>query len=54
MSRSFCLLLDVRFVLCLILFNDLYFERWAFDKQNGLLENELLKCFKGVNMIIGS
>ena len=47
---AFVWLLDVCFVLCLILFNDLYFERWTFDKQNGLLENELLKCFKDVNM----
>ena len=51
---AFVWLLDVCFVLCLILFNDLYFERWTFDKQNGLLENELLKCFKDVKMIIGS
>ena len=42
------------FVLCLILFSDFYFERWLFDRQNGLLENGLLKYFRGVNMIIGS
>ena len=48
-QRDIVWLLDVCFVLCLILFNDFYFERWLFDKQNGLL-----KCFKGVNRIIGS
>ena len=52
-QRTFVWLVDVCFVLCLILFNDFYFERWLFDKQNGLLENGLLKYFKGVNMIIG-
>ena len=53
-QRDIVWLLDVCFVLCLILFNDFYFERWLFDKQNGFLENVLLKCFKGVNMSIGS
>ena len=40
---------------CLILFNDFYFERWLFSKQNGLLgKSKWLKYFKGVNMIKGS
>ena len=53
-QRAFVWLVDVCFVLCLILFNDFYFAQWLFDKQNELLEYGLLKCFKGVNMIIGS
>ena len=54
LQRAFVWLVDVCFLLCLILFSDFYFERRLFDKQNGLLENGLLKYFKGVNMIIGS
>ena len=53
-QRAFIWLVDVCFVLRLILFSDFYFEGLLFDKQNELLEIELLKCFKGVNMIIGS
>ena len=53
LSGWFCLV-DVCFLLCLILFNDFYFEQLLFDKQNGVLEDGLLKCFKGVIMIIRS
>ena len=35
-QRVFVRLVDVCFVLCLILFNDFYFEGWLFDKQDGL------------------